>query len=77
MKYACRALHEKEERHMSRGNFFLIALICSLIYMVHSARIPLLNIDKHLMGLLGILQVRHCPSAWLWHARAWGRSIDT
>jgi hypothetical protein len=32
MKYACRALHEKEEKRMSRGKFFLIALICSFTW---------------------------------------------
>jgi hypothetical protein len=32
VKYACRALHEKEEKRMSQGKFCLIALICSFTW---------------------------------------------
>ena len=43
-------------------------------YMVHSARVPLLNTNKHLMDLLGILQIRHGSADWLRHERTLTRS---
>lgn len=67
---------ERREATHDMGNV-LRDCISLQFRVVHYARVPLPNTDKHLMDLLGILHLNHRPTDWFRHARLWSRSSDT
>ena len=45
--------------------------------MVRRSRLPLPDPDVHLMGVLGLLQVRDSAAAWVRHEGPWPRRLHT